>query len=420
MNTFKKYPILTSLAAAILFSLLLLLAVSWPYPVPAVIASPIFGVLFVYPLVLTVLNLVFCIRKDPSEAWRRAACRIEAVTMILGILFSLLLCCVTDIDFSAHWTATLVDSQLHSPVWTKAWPSVAACLVVGLFGYGILKRSSFRTMPPLLIVFSISAMYLGMGTCVLWVIQFFVTDRLEFYFCLLPLNWLLLCIRTIREKAADWKQIEETEMRSFQNPFLERLNRKVMDSCAWPLWTFLLLWPVLGLLLIILALLGQRPTDLIQAWTETSQWNLSTQVSPPNMVTDGHYLCTVAAGGHRRLVKPLRSGVRHGHLVVVNRQLCIANAFEQLLKERLPLVHRNVRNFYDRYGLPVSRLIRSPYAADAVYVVMKPLEWFFLLILYLTDARPEDRIRMQYIPPVPEGFSPSRPEHAITGPEKQS
>ena len=32
---------------------------------------------------------------------------------------------------------------------------------------------------------------------------------------------------------------------------------------------------------------------------------------------------------------------------------------------------------------------------------MKPLEWVFLAVIYLTDPSPEDRIRMQYIPPVP-------------------
>ncbi len=81
---------------------------------------------------------------------------------------------------------------------------------------------------------------------------------------------------------------------------------------------------------------------------------------------------------------------------MVNRQLCVANAFEQVLEERVPAVHRGVRKFYDAYGLPISRLIRSPYASDAVYLLMKPLEWFFLMVLYLSDARPEDRIWRQY------------------------
>ena len=66
-----------------------------------------------------------------------------------------------------------------------------------------------------------------------------------------------------------------------------------------------------------------------------------------------------------------------------------------------PRLHRNVRRFYDTYGFPLAGAIRSPWASDAVYAAMKPLEWVFLAVIYLTDPRPEDRIFMQYIPPVP-------------------
>jgi hypothetical protein len=44
----------------------------------------------------------------------------------------------------------------------------------------------------------------------------------------------------------------------------------------------------------------------------------------------------------------------------------------------------------------VARLIHSKYTADLVYFIMKPLEWIFLCVLYLTDAHPENRIAVQY------------------------
>ena len=171
-----------------------------------------------------------------------------------------------------------------------------------------------------------------------------------------------------------------------------------MDSGKWPLWAFFFAWPLAGLAIIILALFGQRPDNVLRAWTETSQWNLSRQVSPPNLMYDEHYLCTVAARGHRKLVKPIRMGVRRGHRVVVNRQLCIANAFEQILCEHTPRFHRKLRRFYDTYGFPVARLIRSPWASDLVYVLMKPLEWIFLAVIYACDTKPENRIALQYFP----------------------
>ena len=147
----------------------------------------------------------------------------------------------------------------------------------------------------------------------------------------------------------------------------------------------------------LLVLLGQSPSAAIRAWTETSDWNLSQKVAPQNIYYDEHYLCTVAAGGHRKLVRPQRMGVRHGHRVIVNRQLCIANAFEQILEEKTPRFHRAVRKFYDNYGFPIAKLIHSPYIADLIYLLMKPLEWLFLLVLYCTDPRPEDLIAVQYL-----------------------
>lgn len=101
-------------------------------------------------------------------------------------------------------------------------------------------------------------------------------------------------------------------------------------------------------------------------------------------------------------------GARRGHPVIVNRQLCIANAFEQVLEERLPWLHRPIRCFYDKYGFPLARHIRSPYAADAVYLLMKPLEWLFLAVLYAVDAEPEKRISVQY-PPAHSTQAPSAP-----------
>ena len=89
--------------------------------------------------------------------------------------------------------------------------------------------------------------------------------------------------------------------------------------------------------------------------------------------------------------------MRHGHEVIVNRQLCIANAFEEVLQEKTPGFHKTVRTFYDKYGFPVAKLISKKWQADLVYIIMKPLEWIFLLVLYSTDVHPENRIAVQYM-----------------------
>ena len=137
---------------------------------------------------------------------------------------------------------------------------------------------------------------------------------------------------------------------------------------------------------------------MILAFTKTSDWILSGEIAPPPVAYDTHYLCTVSLRGHRKLVKPIRYGIRRGEKIVVNRQLCVANAFEQLIEEKTPRLHRKIRNFYDTYGYPISKHINSAWSADVVYLIMKPLEWFFVAVLYLCDVNPEDRIHSQYLP----------------------
>ena len=104
----------------------------------------------------------------------------------------------------------------------------------------------------------------------------------------------------------------------------------------------------------------------------------------------------MAVNGHDKLVKPTRLGIRHGVKIGVNRQLCIANAFEQIIEEKAPKFHKTVRRIYDKYGYPISKHITTKLRADIIYIAMKPPEWIFLIVLYLFDINPESRIALQY------------------------
>lgn len=77
--------------------------------------------------------------------------------------------------------------------------------------------------------------------------------------------------------------------------------------------------------------------------------------------------------------------------------LMITNAFEQLLEERIPKVHRVIRDFYDKYGFPIAKLIKSQIIADVIWFIIKPLEWLFLIVIYLFDVNPENRIAKHYL-----------------------
>lgn len=156
---------------------------------------------------------------------------------------------------------------------------------------------------------------------------------------------------------------------------------------------------VVGAYAVVMSVVHHRPAAALDVFTETCGHALSRLPVERIVVSDCHYLCTVAARGTPGLVRPERLGERNGHPIVVNRQLAVANAFEDLLHTRWPRFGRLARRVYDRLGLPVSRYITRVWMADAVYVAMKPLEWAFYATLVLLDRDdPERRIGRMYRP----------------------
>lgn len=363
-----------------------------------VIIGAFIGFFVVLPIALTLVEGVLLLQ---SSQWQRRRKRFRAwdlTVFSLGCCFNAIyMSFFYDVQFDKNWTDRLMNAQTHTPVYTQAILTVMILAFVGLAGYLAVDFIPLCKIPPLLLVLGLAAMYLGTLESILWTIQVCMWEQtLDFLLLLLPLCCIMITARTVLAKIQEWKSITGTETRVYQNPVLNLCSRVLRRAHLWPLLALILMWPLLGILIGVLFLLGQEPDAVIKAWTETSDWRLSQRVAPQNVHHDEHYLCTVAAGGHRRIVKPVRRGIRHGHEVIVNRQLCIANAFEQVLEERTPRLHRAVRRFYDTCGFPVARLIHSRYTADVVYFLMKPLEWLFLAVLYLTDACPENRIAIQY------------------------
>lgn len=376
----------------------------------------ILGGFMILPLVLTGAELYLVIRGRKDQGRYQRGRILDIGTVVLGVFYSLLYLGLFDeVLFGKDWQEQLVNGQTHTPVYTGAQLTVIAVMAVAVMGYLVVNFIPLDKMPPLVPVLGMAAMYLGTIESIVWGIQVFRGELLACYLLLLPLNCLLITARTVGHKMWEWQQTVEAkalcrvqdESGEGKGPekfcgakkgegILCACNRFLMKSERWPVAAFLLMWPLLGILIGILLLFGQKPDAVIKAFTETSDWTLSRRAAPQNIYYDEHYLCTVAAGGHEKIVKPKRLGVRHGHQVIVNRQLCVANAFEQVLEERTPRFHRQVRRFYDRYGFPVAKLIRSRYTADIVYFLMKPLEWLFLIVLYLTDVNPENRIALQY------------------------
>ncbi|AVM50587.1 DUF6688 family protein [Capnocytophaga sp. oral taxon 878] len=162
------------------------------------------------------------------------------------------------------------------------------------------------------------------------------------------------------------------------------------------LLSIILVLPVFVIITLILMLLGQEYNSISKGLTETTTWAFSKHSHPPHLPHQSHYLCTVAACGSPSLVKPLRYGKRAGQPIIVNRQLQIANAFEELITDLSPTLHRFIRRNYDKYGYDLSKKIKSTWASNLTYILMKPLEWFFLICLYTFCLSPETKIKKQY------------------------
>lgn len=316
--------------------------------------------------------------------------------MLLAFFYELLyLFLGKSISFRADWQEQLINAEMHTPIYTGSALTILVIACVALTGFLILKVSDASKTPPLVTVLAMAAVYLGGALLVIFTWHVYA-DWMDLYLVLVPLNYFLITARLILVKMDEYREDPERSSKIDSVPFLGAVNHLLKEAKRWPAAALLLMWPLLGILILILLLFGQAPDAVIKAFTETSDFRLSTQIAPPNVMVDEHYLCTVAAGGDKRIVHPIRRGIRHGHEVIVNRQLCIANAFEQILEERTPELHRRVRHFYDTYGFPIARMIRKRWIADLVYLLMKPLEWFFVIVLYLTEVHPEDRIALQY------------------------
>ena len=355
----------------------------------------------VFPWIITAAEIYLAIRGHGHEETYRRGRGFDVAAIPLGVLYSIIYLEVFySVEFGKNWNEVLYNAETHTPIFTHYAPTIWILALVGYVGYLTLNfYASPKKTPPLIPVLGMAAMYLGTAESILWGIQVYPPDSpqhsfMDIYLLLLPLNCVIITARTVRHKVWEWEQYPHWNQE--EHSWLQICNRLLMRSRRWPFAAFMLMWPLLGILIVLLLLAGQRPDAVIKAFTETAQWNLSQQVAPQNIYYDEHYLCTVAAGGHKNIVKPQRLGVRHGHEVIVNRQLCVANAFEQIIEEKTPGFHKVIRHVYDTCGFPVAKLIRSRYTADLIYFLMKPLEWFFLIVLYLVDTTPENRIALQY------------------------
>ncbi len=371
--------------------------------------------LFLFPIVLTLVNLVRTIKMSFPNHIKTERKAPQKQNMFLNFFKRLYSEKATDLQimifgfiftyFYMNWAGRISYqdpvvnpdySTFHAIFARQHAFTIIVLTLIAISGYLILSVQMERLTPGSTII-CISTILLGSLLSVLTLIHLMGNlEEVMFFLILFPLNYLLCAIRLIRKVIAFQLQEMSDNQTDSLKGFSGWCQRRLTNSLNWIVIGFVFMVPVLGVLICFLLLFGQRPDAVIRAFTETADWGLSQKISPPPVYRDDHYLCTVALNGHHHIVKPTRCGIRHGRKIIVNRQLCIANAFEQLIEEKAPRLHKHIRQFYDRYGYPLSKHIRSKSQADIVYLLMKPLEWIFLTCLYMFDKKPENRIALQY------------------------
>lgn len=312
----------------------------------------------------------------------------------------------------------LIGMMIHDRPYTEAIDPIDSCYApfaghhaISLLTFFLLHHIALlgvwikgRNLPPLTLVLMLSVLFIGCIINVTVVFQLIShhTESIDAYkgndgtrlLLPAPLLNLLISILLITKVVKEERRL--ARQRTFKNSFLRYSNSLLAGRYHEAIWALLLLLPVWFIITLILILLGQDFNSLVKVFTDTTTWTFSQKMHPPPLDHRGHYLCTVAARGHPKLVKPVRVGIRHGRPAIINRQLMIANAFEEWIQDLAPAFHQVIREFYDQYGYNLSQKINSVKASNFTYTVMKPLEWTFLLVLYLFCINPEARIQKQY------------------------
>lgn len=197
----------------------------------------LFGLFLMYPVVLTLVNIVLIFVAPSDKVLMKQAMVNEWITIILGVIYSILYTAVfSDIVPEAQWFQEIYNSQVHQPVWTEGLPTFCTFCGIGFAGYLLLLLIPLKKMPPLVIVLSISAMYLGVFESVMWCIQ---VSASEYYIlCVLPVNLIIIAVKTIRTKILEWNEWKAAECRQDEKNrentgILSVLNRKMEKAVYW-------------------------------------------------------------------------------------------------------------------------------------------------------------------------------------------
>ena len=113
------------------------------------------------PIFLTIWEIALFIRelkKNPFDM----SMGVDALVLFFGAIYLYLY-----LDYYMwiaweDWNVQLVGAERHSPIYSGSIFTVVVIFIIAFVGYVLLQRKDLTNLPPLIVVLSISAMYLGM------------------------------------------------------------------------------------------------------------------------------------------------------------------------------------------------------------------------------------------------------------------
>ncbi|MBO6518312.1 MAG: hypothetical protein JJ975_17390 [Bacteroidia bacterium] len=351
--------------------------------------APIIGGLFVLlilaPLLLCILHFFAYLITGRLNGNKRVYGFVQAFTVyIYPIIFLLIMdkendCCSDSAPFSPDHSATVI-----------------ALIILCMLAYGIsITRFEDQRYSPLMHIIVNGLLLLGIVINI--VLCFHLGELCWVFNMAIIMAFIIELVENHKHFVYDI-QLDESKPESFQNQLIKILKLPILFKI--PILIIFTI-PVLVVVGCILVLLGQKPDSAIQAFTQTYHHGFSElDYECAGVVCGDDYLCTIGAHGASDIVRPVRMGFRGGKPIVCSRQLLVCNAFEEIMMERIPGIHKLLRRCYDQLGNFIIRhhtFFNQKWVTTCTYIALKPMEWFFLAGLYLIDHKPENRIARQYM-----------------------
>ena len=224
------------------------------------------------PIILSIGNIIGLFY--PKMKLKRLS---WALTVILGLLVSYIYAGVALENVKDQpWNEQLINEQVHQILNSETRGIYIVIMLIGLVGFVILATRRMDNTPPLISVLSIASMYPAAVTCIIWCIHIIPLRGGHFVntvpLMVLPLNLIIMMCSLIREKIKEWNDAHDSMLANGDKDekklaWHEGILGKAQN---WPLIALIAAVPLLGVVLGISILLGQRPDALIATWTETA------------------------------------------------------------------------------------------------------------------------------------------------------